>query len=185
MEDQKIVSLYWQRKEQAIDETAHKYGKYCYRIAWNILANAQDAEESVNDTYWNAWECMPPHHPAVLSTFLGKITRRISLNRWRDQHREKRGGGEVPLALDELSECIPSCTDTEESVALKDLTGAINAFLATLTQTERDVFVCRYWFLTPVRELSIRFACSESKLKSVLFRTRKKLKTHLEKEGLL
>ena len=103
MQDNQIVDLFWARNEQAIDATAKKYGRYCYRIAFNILNNQEDADESVNDTYMGAWKSMPPHCPSVLSTFLGKLNRRISLNKWRNQNRTKRGGGEVMLALDELS----------------------------------------------------------------------------------
>lgn len=185
MEDSQIVSLYWQRNEQAIHATSAKYGRYCYRIAYNILSNQEDSEESVNDTYMKAWECMPPHRPSVLSAFLGKITRRISLNMRHNKSREKRGGGEIPVALDELSECIPSEADVERSVELKELSCAINGFLCTLPDTERDVFVCRYWFLASVQEISTKFAFSESKTKSMLFRTRNKLKRHLQEEALL
>jgi len=108
MEDNRIVDLYWTRNETAITETTSKYGKYCYAIAYNILYDKEDADESVNDTYLGAWNAMPPHRPSILQTFLGKITRRVSLKKWRDSHRDKRGGGEVFLALDELSECVPS-----------------------------------------------------------------------------
>ena len=106
MEDSQIVSLYWQRKERAIKETEAKYGRYCYRIAHNILEHRQDAEECVSDTYLAAWNAIPPHRPSILQTFLGKITRRISLNRWRWEQTQKRGAGQVPLALEELAECI-------------------------------------------------------------------------------
>ena len=100
MEDNRIVELYWARDEKAISETASKYGKYCHTIAYNILRDQGEAEESVNDTYLGAWNAMPPHHPSDLRTFLGKITRRISLKKWRDLHRDKRGGGQVSLALE-------------------------------------------------------------------------------------
>jgi RNA polymerase sigma-70 factor (ECF subfamily) len=108
MEDSRIVDLYWIRSESAIDETETKYGKYCYAIANNILANTEDAQESVNDTYLGAWNSMPPHRPAILSSFLGKITRRISIKKWQEKHACKRGGGEIVLVLDELADCIPS-----------------------------------------------------------------------------
>ena len=143
MQDNQIVDLYWARNEQAIDATAKKYGRYCYRIAFNILNNREDADESVNDTYMGAWKSMPPHRPSVLSTFLGKLTRRISLNKWRNQNRNKRGGGEVMLALDELSECIPSQQNPERELEMKELALAINHFIGALQPTERDIFVTR------------------------------------------
>lgn len=185
MDDSQIIALYWQRNEQAISETSSKYGRYCYKIAYNILSNKEDADESVNDTYIGAWESMPPHRPSILSTFLGKLTRRISINKWRGRTRDKRGGGEIPLALDELSECISSEENVEQTIELQELSRAINKFLSNLSETERDVFVCRYWFLASISEISERFGFSESKTKSMLFRVRGKLQTYLEKEGLL
>ena len=103
MDDLEIVNLYWKRNERALEETAKKYGKYCYSIAYNLLSNHEDSEESVNDTYIEAWNAIPPHKPSVLSTFLGKITRRIAIDKWRCDHAEKRGGGEVPVVLEELA----------------------------------------------------------------------------------
>lgn len=185
MEDSQIVALYWARNEHAVDATAAKYGRYCYTIAYNILSNREDADESVNDTYMSAWERIPPHRPSVLSTFLGKITRRISLNRWRNQTRKKRGGGKVLLALEELSECIPANASTEQIVEQRELSQAINRFLESLPETERDVFVSRYWFLASVKEIGVSFNFTESKIKSMLFRTREKLRNHLLKEGFI
>lgn len=115
MEDSKIIDLYWERNEKAISATEQKYGSYCYYIAYNILHDQEDAEESVNDTYLGAWNAIPPHRPNMLRTFLGKITRSISLKKWRDAHRDKRGGDEVSLVLDELSECVPSNLSVEDS----------------------------------------------------------------------
>ncbi len=185
MEDSRIIDLYWARDEQAIDATAKKYGRYCYRIAFNILSNNEDANESVNDTYMGAWKSIPPHRPSVLSTFLGKLTRRISLNKWRNQNRSKRGGGEVLMALDELSECIPSQHTPERELEMKELAQAINRFVGTLQPTERDIFVSRYWFLASIKEISLKFDYTESKTKSILFRVRKKLMNYLLKEGLV
>lgn len=185
MEDKEIVKLYWDRNELAIQETSVKYGRYCYKIAYNILSNKEDADESVNDTYLKTWECIPPHFPAVLAAFVGKITRRVSLNKWRSKTRKKRGGGQVTLALEELDECIAAENDVEKAVEHKELLQIINTFLGTLPETERDLFVCRYWFLASVQELCEKFAFSESKTKSMLFRTREKLKDYLEEEGYL
>ena len=180
MEDSKIVSLYWERDERAIFESNAKYGRYCYSIAHNITQDPQDADESVNDTWLHAWRSMPPHRPAVLSLFLGKLTRRISLNRWRDQHRKKRGAGEVTLALEELEECIPDAHSVEETVEVQELSKVICAFIDTLPATEQRMFVCRYWFLASNQEIGNRFGYSESKVKSKLFRIRTKLKAHLK-----
>ncbi len=185
MEDSQIVTLYWERNEQAIQATATKYGRYCYTIAYNILFNKEDADESVNDTYMSAWERIPPHRPSVLSTFLGKITRRISLNKWRYKTTAKRGGGEVVLAINELDECIPSGQSVEQTVELKELSKAINRFLGSLPEVERDLFVSRYWFLASINEISKQFQFSESKTKSMLFRSREKLRKLLLEEGLL
>lgn len=185
MEDSRIVELYWMRSESAIKETSSKYGKYCYAIAYNILSNEQDADESVNDTYLGAWNSIPPHRPSVLSTFLGRITRRISINRWKERSRDKRGGNAVTLSLDELEDCVPSSADTEELLEMKELSSAISSFLSTLPETERDVFVCRYWFLASIEAISKKFDFSQSKTKSMLSRTRKKLSIFLQKEDLI
>lgn len=128
MNDDKIVDLYWIRSEDAITETSIKYGKYCYGIAYNILADAEDAEESVNDTYFDAWNTMPPHRPSALSAFLGKLTRRISIDRWRKRSAAKRGG-ELAAALDELNECVPSHENVEQDVLAADLEKRINTFV--------------------------------------------------------
>ena len=185
MEDSRIVELYWLRSEDAIAQTANKYGKYCYTIAYHILADAGDADETVNDTYMGAWSSLPPNRPSVLSTFLGKITRRISINRWKERKAEKRGVGEIPIALDELEEAIPSPSTPEQAVIAAELTEAIDRFLCSLSDEERDMFVCRYWFLAPIAEISEKFDASTSKTKSTLFRTRNKLKLYLEQEGFI
>lgn len=185
MEDQKIVALYWSRSEQAIKETQLKYGKYCYTIAYQILYSREDADEAVNDTYLGAWNGIPPHRPAILSSFLGKLTRRISIDKWRGRTAEKRGGGELPVALEELSECVHGSENTEQEVELGELTSAINAFLWKLTQTERSLFICRYWYLDSIADLCRKFGFSPSKVKSMLARTRAKLRTYLEEVEIL
>lgn len=185
MEDARIVELYWERSEKAIRETSSKYGKYCYAIAYNILTNAEDADESVNDTYLDAWNTMPPHRPTVLSTFLGKITRRLSIDKWRRKNAMKRGGGEIPLALDELGDCVSGRDDMEQKIEMRELAGAVNSFLAGLPEAERDVFVSRYFFLFSIKEISSKLEMSESRVKTMLFRTRQKLLPFLQKEGLV
>lgn len=183
MDDSTIVQLYFDRSEEAITETDRKYGSYCYTIAYNVLANREDAEESVSDTYLAAWNNMPPRRPSILSTFLGKITRRISIDRWRSRSACKRGGGETPLALDELQECVSGEETPEQALMRKQLAMRFNLFLETLPSTERNVFLCRYWYLDPIAQIAAQFGFSESKVNAMLYRSRGKLRTILEKEG--
>lgn len=185
MEDDSIVNLYWARSENAISETSKKYGNYCYSIAYNILGNVEDADESVNDTYLNAWNNIPPHRPSILSTFLGKITRRISIDKWRGRTAEKRGGGEIVLVLDELSDCIPSNQSVEHEVEVAELSQLIDNFVMSLPPMERRVFICRYWYLDPIADIAQRFGFSQSKVKMMLHRQRKNLLNRLEREALL
>ncbi len=183
MEDNRIVDLYWQRNESAINETATKYGKYLHNISYHILSNEEDAEECVNDTYNDAWQSIPPHRPSILSTFLGKITRRISIDLWRKHSADKRGGGEVALALDELDECVSGNSNVENEIEREELQQMLNAFLRALPRLERQVFMCRYWYMDSVSDIAKQFDCTESKVKSMLFRTRNKLRAMLKKEG--
>ncbi len=185
MDDTQIVELYWARKETAIEETAAKYGSYCRSIAGNILQNPDDAEECVNDTWLGAWNSMPPHRPSVLSTFLGKLTRRISIDKWRHVNAKKRGDGQLPLILSELEDCISDGNSIEEETERKLLAEVIATFVKSLPETEQKVFLCRYWYMDSVSSIASRFRFSESKVKSMLSRTREKLRVRLEKEGLV
>ena len=184
MEDAAIVDLYWQRSDQAISETDRKYGKYCHTIAYNICANNEDAEECVNDTWFSAWNMMPDKRPAILSTFLGYITRNFALDRFKAKNAQKRGGGETPLALEELENCIPALSNVEQRYEEKELEAAIDRFVSTLSQTDRRMFIARYWFLASISEISEKMGYSQSKTKMTLFRTRNKLRMYLEEEGL-
>lgn len=184
MEDIQIVDLFFARSERAIAETANKYGAYLFSIAKNILYDRADAEEAVNDTYLGAWRSIPPHRPNRLSTYLGKITRRYSLEKWKRNHAQKRGGGEVPLALEELSDCVPGGQSPQAQVEMKELTKQINTFLKSLPETEQRIFLCRYWYLMPIKTIACDIGFSESKIKSMLSRTRGKLKICLQKEGI-
>ena len=185
MEDSLIVELYWARSEAAITETSKKYGKYCYAIAYNILSNAEDADESVNDTYFDAWNSMPPHRPSILSTFLGKIARRISIDKWRGRTADKRGGGEIVQALDELADCVPSGHSVEHEAEAAALKKIINDFVMSLPLMERRVFICRYWYLDSISAIAGQFGFSQSKVKMMLHRQRKKLLSVLEREAFL
>ena len=185
MEDKQIIDLYWKRSERAISETAVKYGGFCYCIAYNILNQREDAEESVSDTYLAAWNRLPPQRPAILSAFLGKVTRYISISRWRKRSAWKRGGGEMPLALEELTECVADGMDVESRYLRKETAAAVNRLLDTLSDEQRNIFLRRYWFLDPTEAIAARYGISQSKVSTTLHRTRKKLRAELEKEGLL
>lgn len=184
MDDTKIVELYWSRSEQAISETESKYGKYCRTISYNILANTSDAEECVNDTYLKAWNSMPTNKPSRLAPYLGKLTRWLSLNRLRDQDCLKRGGGELPLVLDELAETLDSGFDIEKNLEIRELNRAIRLLLDALEKEERDVFLSRYWYMASISEIAEKSGYTESKVKTMLHRTRKKLLNQLKEEGL-
>ena len=183
MDDEQIIDLYWQRSETAITQTQTKYGNFLLSIANRILSDQEDARECVNDTYWGVWNAIPPTRPRVLSAFLGKMTRRISIDRWRHLSAERRGGGTVPLALEELAGCIPGGSDPAAAVEAKELAKSIDRFLGTLPQLEQQVFVLRYFHMTGIQEIAHRYHMTESRTKSMLHRTRLKLRAHLAKEG--
>ena len=185
MDDNKIIDLYWERSELAISETANKYERYCYSISYNILYSEEDAEECVNDTYLSAWKSMPPHRPARLATFLGKITRNLSLNRFKQYKAEKRGLGQTALTLSELEECIPAPDSMEQATDEAVLVESLNRFLYGLPKIKRNIFIRRYWYMNSIRDIAQQAHMSESKVASMLFRLRNELKLHLEKEGIL
>ncbi|MBQ8747262.1 MAG: sigma-70 family RNA polymerase sigma factor [Clostridia bacterium] len=183
MDDNRIIDMYFARSEDAIAETDKKYGRYCRTIAYNILFSHEDAEECVSDTYMKAWDSMPPQKPLYLAAFLGKITRNLSLNRFKREHAQKRSGG-VQVVFDELAECIPDPSaddDISDEIVLKE---ALNSFLAALSPLHRVIFVRRYWYLTPLKEIAAAYGCTEGSVKSILSRTRTRFRKHLEKEGI-
>ena len=185
MDDRQIIELYNERSETAISETADKYGKYCYYIAYHILYNEQDSEECVNDTYLRTWESIPPQYPNKLSAFLGKITRNLALNRYRYYKSEKRGYGQTALVLDELQECIPASGSTEQAVEEKLLVEVLNRFLHELSIEKRMMFLRRYWYMSSIKEIAEDYEISEGNVKMTLLRIRNKLKQTLEKEGIV
>jgi RNA polymerase sigma-70 factor (ECF subfamily) len=184
MKDSDIIDLYWQRDQEAIAETDRKYGAYCGTIAYNICGSHEDAEECVSSTWLKAWNSMPDERPNILSAFLGAITRNFAINRKSAENAQKRGGGQLTLALDELAECIPTESSPEKTVELKELEMAIDTFLSLLPEQERRIFLCRYWFMASMAEIASRMDCSQSKVKTSLYRTRGKLRKYLQEEGL-
>ena len=183
MDDAKIVQLYWDRDEQAIPATASKYGNYCISIAKNILGNCEDAEECVNDTYLNTWNAIPPHRPKRLSTFLGKIVRNLSFNRYAHNTADKRGGGELPAVLEELADCVSGRDDSGQLYEHKELAAAINDFLGTLPAEKRNIFVCRYWYTDSVNEIAARYGMTCGAVSMTLKRLRTKLHSYLVERG--
>lgn len=185
MEDAEIVALYLARSERALAETEAKYGPYCRAIALRLLGDAGEAEETVNDALLAAWNAIPPHEPENLSTFLGKLTRRIAVNRWQKRAAGKRGGGETALCLDELEECVPAGGGPEGELAGKELSAAVSRWLRTLSAEKRRAFVLRYWYALPAKEIAARFGWSETRTANLLSRARADLKVFLEKEDFL
>lgn len=188
-DDAAIVELYWARDERAIAESDAKYGHFCMKISMGILENCQDAEECVNDTYLRAWNAMPTDRPDRLGAYLGKITRNLSLDRYRANHAAKREAMHVAVPLDELNECIPDSApgvaeayDMEAEAAR--VGACIDRFLRRQRAEVRDVFICRYFYADSIGEISRRFSMSEGRVKSMLHRTRERLKKFLESEGI-
>lgn len=182
MEDAKIIELYNARNEQAIAETEHKFGSMLFSVAMNILCSKEDSEETVNDTYGKAWNNIPPLAPLSLGAWLGKITRNLSISRWRKNRAQKRSGMEIMLS--ELEECIPSFENTEEESENGEITAAINRWLAKQKKEDRIVFIRRYWYGDSVAQLSEKAKTAPNKLSSKLFRLRHSLKNFLEEEGI-
>ncbi len=183
MLDEQIVELYWKRDESAIRVTEDRYGNYLFKIAYNILSDREDSKESVNDTYLRAWYSIPPHRPQILSTYLGKITRELSIDIFRKRNRLKRKNSQYTIALSELEECVSIGESTEDQIEVKLLGEAINSYLREISPTARKLFIGRYYFMDSLKEVAFYCGMTETKAKSILYRTRIGLKAYLQKEG--
>ncbi len=183
MEDNEIISMFMSRNENALRETQNKYGAYLYKIACNILGSGEDSAECVNDTYYKAWESIPPAVPSKLSTYLGALVRNISITLLRKRNAEMRAPSQYAMSLDELADCVSSSDTVEQHVDLGLLAGTISAYLRTVKQEARSIFMCRYYFGDSISEIAADFGYTESKIKSSLLRTRKGLKKYLEDQG--
>lgn len=184
MEDDQIIALYWQRSEDAIHETAQKYGKYCRTIAYNILQSFEDSEECVNDAWAKVWDAIPPFRPGNLAVFLGKVTRNLALDRYRKNSAGKRGSGQTAIAFEEIAICIPTSDHAQQLIddmALRDL---LNQFLASLAENDRKIFMLRYWYISSIKDIAAKLGVTESRVKMSLFRSRRQLKSRLQKEGI-
>lgn len=184
MEDLQIVQLFLDRSEDAVKALSEKLGKYCNTIAYNVLGDASDAEECVNDTYLRVWNSIPPQKPACLKAFVGKITRNLALDLQARKNTQKRGGGQLPLVLDELEDVVGKNSDPSENMESDELISAINAFLAALPKDKRILFVKRYWYMESVKSIAKERNMTESNVKTSLFRIREQLRETLIKEGI-
>lgn len=185
MDDSELLRLFLERSERAIAETEQKYGNMCRRLAQRILENVEDAKECVNDALLTAWNSIPPEKPANLPAYLNVLTRNIALNRLKANNRIMRGGGQIPAVLDELAECVPAAETVETEYDRRSFLAALERFLDTLPHDARVIFVRRYWYMNTCREIADAYQMSESKVRVTLTRTRRKLKTFLEKENVL
>lgn len=183
MDDAQIISLFWKRDESAIDQVRQQYGTLCRRIAFNLLGDRQDAEECENDVYMAAWNAIPPARPRSLAAWLGRIARNIALNRFDQRSAAKRGGGEAPLLLSELEE-VTGSSSVEETLDSKETAALIERFLRQESKENRLLFLRRYWYGDPLWALAKQFGCSESAVKTRLFRQRERLRGFLQKEGV-
>lgn len=184
MKDIDIINLYFARSEKAIKETDIKYGAYCNSIAENILHSRNDSEECVNDTYLRVWNSVPPERPQNFRTYIGKITRNLAINRYRSFTAGKRGGSNVDVIFSELEGCIPSALTVEDALEEKILIKLLDEFLKKQSDTKKNIFLRRYWYCESISRISQDLSLSESKVTSVLYRMRIKLKEYLEKEGI-
>lgn len=183
MDDQRIISLYFKRDEQAIADTAQKYGKYCFSVAKNILPNEQDCEECVNDTYNKAWNSIPPQSPVNFKLFLAKITRNLALDKLKYESRQKRGLGESVLALEEIGEIVSDGESIMDALEKKALSEAINRFLRAIPERDCDIFVSRYFYIESTKKIAQKYSLSHSNVLKILSRTRIKLREYLISEG--
>ncbi len=183
MTDEQIIELYWNRDQSAVAQTQQKYEKYLTAIAYNILHDAEDSMESVNDTYMGAWRAIPPHRPEKLSAFLAKITRRVSIDMLRRRTRSKRIPSEYTCSMEELEECLSDGSDTEQQIEVGLLKAAINRYLRSISEEARNIFIGRYFYMDSIRDIAGYCNAGESAVKVSLHRTRKGLKEYLEKEG--
>lgn len=183
VEDKNIVDLYWNRKDFAIVETSEKYGSYLFKISFNILYSKEDSEECVNDTYLKAWNSIPPNRPKLLKAFLGKITRNLSIDLYR-KNRTKGRSGEVEIAIEELEGVIPSGEDIFKTLDEKYLVEKINEFLERINRQDRKIFLLRYFYLHSSKDIEKLTDIKVSTINTILYRTRNKLRKHLEKEGI-
>lgn len=184
-DEKKMIAKISARDEQVLAEMTDAYGELCRRTAYNILNNDRDAEEAFNDALYSAWNAIPSNPPEHLQAYLITVTRRIAINRYRTETRQKRGGGQIPVALSELDECIASGENVEMQISRNELVSEMNKFLGTISAGKRRIFMERYGALMPIREIAEQHDMTEDAVKKALSRMRQALRKHLEQEGFL
>ena len=184
MEDNQIIELYWNRNEKAIAETDKKYGKYCNYIAYNILQNKEDSKEILNDTYLKVWNSIPTEKPNIFKLFLAKITRNLSIHKYKKNTAKKRNDY-MEVVLEELEECLPSKNTVEKETEYNELVEHLNNFLKTIPEAKRMIFLERYWNLTSIKEISYKNRMKESNVKVILHRLRNELKNYLVERSVV
>lgn len=185
LDDDRLLELFRNRDERALSAVTEKYGRYCSSVAYGILKNREDAEECVNDAYLKLWESIPPNCPDNLKAYAARVTKNLALNLLKNDRTEKRGGGELAMVFEELSECVAGTDNVEKTVLEKELIEAVNKFLKTLPQKKRDIFVLRYWYTLSVTDIAKRYGCSENSVSVTINRTRKALTEFLRKRGMI
>lgn len=183
MEDKQIIELYWARAEDAIQETSAKYGRLCRYIAQNILVSPEDSEECVNDTWLGLWNAIPPQRPSRFSAFIGRVVRNLALKRFDYLTAAKRNA-EAVYSLEELGDCVSGRTSVEDEVENRRIEKTVDRFLWSLDEKRRNIFIRRYWYFDSIESICRRTGYSQSKVKSMLCRTRQKLRDYLESEGI-
>lgn len=184
LSDEQIIDLYFAREERAIAETDRKYCQYLHTVAYNILANEQDSEECLQDTYLRAWNTIPPERPKMLLAFLSKITRNLSLNRYKAAKRQKRVPGQASVSLDELSECVSGDSDPVKEMQAAIVAQVINRYLDSIPERRMYVFVARYFYSLSIPQIAKRLSCSPTLVHREIDKIRKELRQCLQKEGL-
>ena len=183
LSDEEIIALYWEREERAIEATDHKYGKYLYKIAYNIVKDELDCEECLNDTYLGAWNSIPPKRPTAFQVFLAKIMRNMALGRFRKSNASKRIPPEIIVSLDELDECANFEPGEDEKYFMNEIVKILNSYLNALSDRQTFIFVCRYYYSDSVINIAKMLELSENTILRDLAKIRKGLKERLEKEG--
>lgn len=183
MDDSEIIRLFTERSEQAVEAAFRKYGRYCKTVAFNILQNNEDADECVNEALMRLWDSIPPNDPPVFSAYLARIVKNCAYDRLRQAMREKRGGGEMTLVFEEISDCVSGSSSVEDELEFRELNAAISDFLAKINTKHRKMFLLRYWYCFSISEIAARLGTSENSVSVTLARVRRKIKEYLTKRG--